>query len=194
MEIAAMAKQSHDKIPSELEYTIRDLDQLKVLADPLRIRILEAFCRERTTKQVAEAIEEKPTKLYHHVEALEKVGLIRRSRTKRNRGTLEQYYLAVARTFKTDSRIFEGNTIPDEAKVEHGSAGTDLEKDGILTYLELQADEETIDGFRERFQGLVRDVQEQCAGSETGEGEKRYRMTLAFFPLDPPEPAEDDKG
>ena len=111
-----MADKPKGKIPDELEYTISDLDQLKVVADPLRIRILEAFCRERTTKQVAVVIEEKPTKLYHHVEALEKVGLIRLSRTRRNRGTLERYYLAVARTFRTDSKIFNTATSPDQAK------------------------------------------------------------------------------
>ena len=63
-------------------------------------RLLEALVLEpRTTKQVAEALGEKPTKLYHHVDALEKVGLIRLIRTQRNRGTLEKYYQSVARSF-----------------------------------------------------------------------------------------------
>ena len=87
--------------------TLSDVHQVKVLADPLRIRILEELCTaERTTKQVAERLGEKPTKLYHHVEALERVGLIRLTRTRQNRGTMEKYYLAVARRFKADSRIF----------------------------------------------------------------------------------------
>jgi hypothetical protein len=34
-------------------HRLTDLEQMKVLADPLRIRILELFCEERTTKQVA---------------------------------------------------------------------------------------------------------------------------------------------
>ena len=87
--------------------TLSDVRQVKVLADPLRIRILEELSTaERTTKQVAERLGEKPTKLYHHVEALERVGLIRLARTRQKRGTLEKYYIAVARQFRTDSRLF----------------------------------------------------------------------------------------
>ena len=88
------------RLPQREIYTLKDLDQVKVLADPLRIRILEALLEERTTKQVADLLGEKPTKLYHHVDALEKVGLIALSRTRQNRGTVEKYYLAVARTFR----------------------------------------------------------------------------------------------
>ena len=90
------------RLPQREIYTLKDLDQVKVLADPLRIRILEALLEERTTKQVADLLGEKPTKLYHHVDALEKVGLIALSRTRQNRGTVEKYYLAVARTFRAD--------------------------------------------------------------------------------------------
>src|SRR5262245_60005872 len=87
--------------------TLSDLDQVKVLADPLRIRILEQLAiAERTTKQVAQRLGEKATKLYHHVDALERVGLIRLTRTRQNRGTIEKYYLAVARQFRADSRVF----------------------------------------------------------------------------------------
>ncbi len=64
---------------------LTELDQIKVLADPLRIRILESLSEERTTKQVAQLIGEKPTKLYHHVDALERVGLIQQTRTRQNR-------------------------------------------------------------------------------------------------------------
>ena len=40
--------------------TLSDLEQLKILADPLRIRILQALGEERTTKQVADH-EQRPT-------------------------------------------------------------------------------------------------------------------------------------
>ena len=72
--------------PDDPFYVIRDLAQLKVLADPLRVRILEALCEQpRTTKQVAERLGEKPTKLYHHVEALDRAGLIELHSTRPNR-------------------------------------------------------------------------------------------------------------
>src|SRR5262249_9110021 len=39
-------------------------------------------------------------KLYHHVEALERVGLVRLTETRPNRGTVEKYYQAVAGRFQ----------------------------------------------------------------------------------------------
>ena len=40
------------------------------------MRILTALNEERTTKQVAELLHEKPTRLYHHVDALERACLV----------------------------------------------------------------------------------------------------------------------
>ena len=70
------------KGPARGVHRLTDLDQIKVLADPLRIQIMELFCeQERTTKQVAGILGQPPTRLYHHVAALERVGLIRLART-----------------------------------------------------------------------------------------------------------------
>ena len=64
------------------------------------MRILGALCEERTTKQVAELLNEKPTRLYHHVDALERAGLVQLTRTRPKRGTVEKYYRSVARRFE----------------------------------------------------------------------------------------------
>ncbi len=72
--------------------TLDDLKQVRALADPLRMRILTALSEERTTKQVAELLHEKPTRLYHHVDALERAGLVQLTRTRPKRGTIEKYY------------------------------------------------------------------------------------------------------
>jgi DNA-binding transcriptional ArsR family regulator len=82
-------------------HRVTDLAQVRALADPLRLRILGALgSKPRTTKQVADLLGEKPTKLYHHIEALERVGLIGLKETRPNRGTLEKYYQAVAAKFQ----------------------------------------------------------------------------------------------
>src|SRR5262245_40295783 len=141
--------------------TLSDLDQIRVLADPLRVRILEELCtEERTTKQVAQRLGEKPTKLYHHVEALERVGLIRLARMRQNRGTIEKYYLAVARQFRADSRIFSTAEADTKAKgdalqamistffertademrglIAQGTGRQGIEEKGVLSYLEVR--------------------------------------------------------
>jgi DNA-binding transcriptional ArsR family regulator len=202
-------------MPQQEAYTLKDLDQIKVLADPLRIRILEAFCQERTTKQVADLLGEKPTKLYHHVDTLERVGLIALSRTRQNRGTVEKYYLAVARTFQADSRAFQPkekggseksaairqmmSTIFDTTSAELASLvdqGEDLpasagmkaiEEEGIVSFLEIRASKAQLKEIRRKLHEIVQSLAadaEGAAESDEDAGQGRYRLTLAYFPLD----------
>ena len=175
----------------------------------LRLRILEALIHERTTKQVAEEIGEKPTRLYHHVEALARVGLIRLTRTRQNRGTVEKYYAAVARAFTTDPALFHGaggadddgktlrkmiSTVMDGTAEElnrlvaAGQAGR-LEDEGLLSFVELRATQQDVDELRTRLRETLEAWAAKCCDDPEPEGARRYRLTLAYFPLDrtPPE-------
>ena len=79
------------------------LEQVRILAHPLRLKLFELFAEApRTTKQAAEVLELPPTRLYHHVAALERVGLVRLRETRRNRGTVEKHYEATRRGFALD--------------------------------------------------------------------------------------------
>src|SRR5438105_13337960 len=78
---------------------VPELAQMRALAHPLRLRIMELFAGQpRTTKQVAELLGEPPTRLYHHVAALERAGLSRLTETRKKRGTLERWHEAAARS------------------------------------------------------------------------------------------------
>ena len=89
-------------------FALQKLEQVKALTDPLRQRILQALCQEPlTTKKVAQQLGEKPTRLYHHVAALERAGLVQIVETRQKRGTVEKYYRAVARKFVVDKKLFE---------------------------------------------------------------------------------------
>jgi DNA-binding transcriptional ArsR family regulator len=187
--------------PASETYRLADLEQLKVLADPLRIRILELLCEERTTKQVAGILGQPPTRLYHHVAALERVGLIRLARTRQRRGALEKYFVAVARSFSADPRLFSSgktsqareatqgivvqileNTAADlRALLDSGECGETLREEAVLSYLEVRASPEKLNAIRASLVKLLKG----CAGVE-GKAERPgpgYRLTIAFFPL-----------
>ena len=196
-------------VPQEATYTLGHLDQVKVLADPLRIRILEAFCDERTTKQVAQRLGEKPTKLYHHVDALEKVGLIRLARTRQNRGTLEKYYLAVARSFRADARIFRTTEDKDEGEkaaalrqmistildttavelgriIDEGDAEESFQEEAVVSFLEIRGTKKELDRIRAKLQALIRSIvreDEEQNASAKPRGIRSYRLTLAYYPM-----------
>lgn len=199
----AAAKKPRAVYPEREVYTLSDLEQVRVLADPLRMRILEALCRERTTKQVADAIGEKPTKLYHHVEALERVGLIEMTRTRQNRGTLEKYFLAVARAFRADPKLFASvspggpetealqamavTTLEKTAGElrEVISAGyTDLEVEGALCHCEIHGSPEDLQRVRAKLEELLSEVQALHDPDNVDGSERRFRLSVAYFPLD----------
>lgn len=171
-----------------------------MLADPLRIRILEELgTEERTTKQVAQRLGEKPTKLYHHVEALERVGLIRLTRTRQNRGTVEKYYLAVAQQFKADSRIFSAPEVQADALqvmiatvfdctrdemrdlVAQNNGREGIEEQGVLSYLEVHTDAKRARQLQARLMKLIKSLEGESTNKSD---EKRYRLTIAFYPID----------
>ncbi len=90
---------------------LNDLAQVRVLAHPLRLRLLQSLAeRPATAKQVAEQLGEPPTRLYHHVQVLERGGLIRLREVRPNRGTTERYYEAVARSFEFGRGVLERPT------------------------------------------------------------------------------------
>jgi len=71
----------------------RATQQLRALAHPLRLRLLEVFALgRRTTMQVAAQMGEPPTRLYHHVHALQRAGILKLVDTRQVRGTTEKYF------------------------------------------------------------------------------------------------------
>src|SRR6266487_3512504 len=75
----------------------RSVADLRALAHPLRLRMMELFAESpKTTKQVADLLGQPPTRLYHHVAALERAGLLVLKETRQNRGAVEKWYAGVS--------------------------------------------------------------------------------------------------
>ena len=186
-------------------YTLVDLAQIRALADPLRLRILSTLGEERTTKQVADLLGEKPTKLYHHVAALERAGLVHLARKRQKRGTVEKYFVAVAGAFRADPRLFSPpgartaapaltsmvSTALETTASELGRLATvdtgdsKREEEALLTFLEVRASEAELRRLRTRLHRLIDGLAtKKDAGRTRSTRERRYRLTLAFFPLD----------
>jgi DNA-binding transcriptional ArsR family regulator len=190
--------------PEDL-YTMTSLEQIKVVADPLRVSILEELVLEaRTTKQVAELLGEKPTRLYHHMDALAEAGLIRLVSTRQVRGTVEKYYQAVARAFRADPAIFSQTGENDEQSAALADVATTVlertteevrqlvlsgfdptsDEDGILSYVEVRASEAEIHEINEKLMAILKDLEENCCDGEPSDDDRRFRLSLAWFPLD----------
>lgn len=76
------------------------LDALKVYFDPVRTRIMQLLVKPNTVHQIAQALNVPFTRLYYHMNLLEKHGLIRVVETRSMPGAIEEkYYQITAHEF-----------------------------------------------------------------------------------------------
>lgn len=185
----------------ESSRTVERSDQIKALANPLRQRILELMIEAPiTTKQVADRLGEKPTKLYHHVDTLEAAGLIKLVKTKRKRGTVEKYFEAVAERFVMDRAAVEVRAVTDDeqGRLEtiisssldetlseiRESMGTGLIRadddsgESVFVRSHLRMTPLQMSVLVDRLQEWIRD----CQGSHDPDAEMEYGLTVAFYP------------
>jgi DNA-binding transcriptional ArsR family regulator len=97
---------------------VRDVETLKALADPNRLRMLQRLMARdeagelpvMSVKELATELAEPQTKLYRHVKQLEAVGLIRAASSRIVSGIVEQRYQAC------QSDLWLGAGLTDEQK------------------------------------------------------------------------------
>jgi DNA-binding transcriptional ArsR family regulator len=188
------------------DHLIRDELQLKAVADPLRLRLLLAFAgRPRTIKQVAEELGERPGRLYHHVEVLERAGLVRVASTRPVRGAIERSYVGVATRFSVDQSLLMPHPTggrPDPgtmlligsalADTREGLIRSFARKDRLAAherpYLKLRrldSTREEIEAIRAKIDELLQLIQEQAEaheGQERPGDARRFTLTLALAP------------
>lgn len=80
-------------------FYIEELAQAVSLLKPVRIEILRQMEEPCTCPELADYFDESPQKIYYHVKALQKAGLVEKVNEKRVRGAIEGYYQAKARSY-----------------------------------------------------------------------------------------------
>jgi len=187
--------------------------ELRAFAHPLRLRLFELFAEKpRTTMQVAELLGEPPTRLYHHVNALQKSGLLRLRETKPNRGTVEKYFEAVqpdlnsakADVFATSAAARQSAraaaaTVFEQARQDLFAGMRDLKKGHetapMLIRMLVSATPTRAAALRRRLLDLLKDLKaadgaekKEAAAGEAGEQQERWSLTIAFARAWPPGP------
>jgi DNA-binding transcriptional ArsR family regulator len=118
-----------DEIPAI--YEAESLEQVRALADELRVRIFSLLAQEpMTVTQVGKALDTAPAKIHYHVRELERVGLVRQVFTREKSGILEKYYRAVAKDI-TVPRSLVTNAPRDELL----AAASELAQSAVSGYI-----------------------------------------------------------
>jgi DNA-binding transcriptional ArsR family regulator len=178
--------------------------ELRALAHPLRLRVLERFAEQpRTTKQVALLLGEPPTRLYHHVAALERAGLLRLTETRKNRGTVEKWYEAVVRSFgdgppsesgrprkRSAARRALAAAVLEQSRQELVAAMQQKRRQDrpVLARLVVVAPRARITEVRKQLYRTVKRIQRDIGRLGDGDPEtmERWALTLTFVPVSGP--------
>jgi DNA-binding transcriptional ArsR family regulator len=174
---------------------------LRALAHPLRLRIMEIFAEgPKTTKRVAELLGEPPTRLYHHVAALERSGLLKLKETRKNRGTVEKWYESISRTMGSGTegsrkrgttgadRRAVAMTVLEQSRQEVVNAMSRRgEEPPLVARLVMSAPPSMMPRVRDRLYGFLKEIQAEfdCDGETEGNDPERWAMTLTFAPVWP---------
>lgn len=186
-------------------FTITDLETLKVISEPLRAQLVEVLVAEPlTVKQVADKLGLAVSKLYYHVNLLEKHGLIQVVDTRIVSGIIEKQYRAVASKLDVDKNLL--NFATDEGKETINAiinSTIDLTREDLLRslqarYFELEQQtavhrprailitrelsripDERADEFIEQLNTLIKSFGNEDTNDSTL---RTYALTIAFYP------------
>lgn len=120
MDASGDAAETFEPLPERL---ITDVETLKALSDPLRIRILEAMVQAAdegwTAKRIAKALGVGQTKLYHHIKILEERELIRPVDRQLVRGIVETSYRIAQLSLRLDRNLLASGGAEVRSEAEH---------------------------------------------------------------------------
>jgi DNA-binding transcriptional ArsR family regulator len=197
---------------------ITDLESLKVLADPLRLSILEYLMKPSTVKRIAEKLGKPPTKLYYHFNLLEQHGLIQLVDTRIVSGIIEKHYQATARSYHVDKGLLAPGTAEGDSGVEVTISGIladtkndflesrskgalDVSKDApahrrlIMGQLRLALTKDQVAEMYARLDALLKDAETWSEGNLNNNQALAFKMLIFAHPtsriLHDESPAED---
>ena len=92
-------------------YIVKDLETLRTLADPLRTQIYEILTQApANARQIGERLGIAPSRLYYHINTMEKLGLIRLVETRMVANMVEKFYRAIAYQIDIDPELLSFKT------------------------------------------------------------------------------------
>ena len=185
---------------------VKDLETLKILADPLRNQILEILAPEKlTVNQIAEKLGLAPSKLYYHINLLEKYGLIREVDSIIKANIIEKIYWITAYDCKMDENLCNFSTpVGQQTVITTMLTPIDTTREDIRRSLEARAtaleqgaephprdvivrrevqnmSDKVADQFADRLNEVLEDFK-KYEGDESDEDTHTRALTVAFYP------------
>jgi DNA-binding transcriptional ArsR family regulator len=205
--------------PTEIadEFVVDDLEVLKAIAHSTRLDILQSLKHPKTVKEIAQRLNMAATKLYYHVNLMEKHELIQVVETNIVSGIIEKKYQVTARNYRLqDGLLTESNTFSEEIdmmlRAIFDTTRTELkrsieaekmklaseDKRGLVWHSGLCLTPTQFAEFHKQLEELLRTMEEQSKQYDAEDGDDAdsdanlYRITVAFYPFARPGEEEEE--
>ena len=198
--------------PSELatEFVVDDLELLKVIAHSTRLDILQSLKHSKTVKEIAQLLKLPATKLYYHVNLMEKHGLIQVVETNIVSGIVEKKYQVVARNYRIDNQLLADQTAVSQnldrvlgaifdvtrSQIQRTVQLTqanpfDDDASGLLWRYTLRLTPQQYEDFYGRLKDLMAEMEalrsENASDEASTVHQNLYGITLAYYPVAVPQ-------
>ena len=191
------------KAQPQTTFEITELEQLRVMSDPLRMRLIATlYERPLTVKQVADELDLTPTKLYYHVSELERIGVVKVMETRVKSGIIEKYYQTVADQIKVNRNLLHvakqsmapsayGELLASlmEATADDLRLGVAQgtikppartgKKKAVIGRSTLALDPAKADRLMQKLAKIMTEIN----AADDKHGETHYGLTVAFYPM-----------
>jgi DNA-binding transcriptional ArsR family regulator len=179
------------------EMLVDDLDLIGELTHPLRSRVLHRLRRPHSVAELAESLEVPVTRLYHHINRLEEIGMISVVATRRAGARTEHRYRNAALDFRLDDKVIAATdaatfartvgSLFDVARTEilreieiGGLSPQRVHGQASIAFSEFSLDDDALAEFLDRLHALLA---EYSKIDEQTDSHNRWRLFLAGFPL-----------
>jgi DNA-binding transcriptional ArsR family regulator len=183
-------------------FMVRDLEALRVISDPARVRLVAVFSEgPRSVKEAASILGVAPSKLYYHVDLLERHGFIVVDSTRVVSGITEKRYRAVSRDIRVDRKllaiehpgemldallgaVLDATRTEAERSVRSGALAIEEDapspRSGLFSRAQVRLTPQQATQMREDLDRLIAHAQANVPPSDDV---VQYDLTIAYFPL-----------
>ena len=193
------------EFPLEEEFIIENVEALKMVADPLRLQIMRSLDKPHTVKDLAERLDVPATKLYYHVNQLEKHNIIRVVDTRIVSGIIEKHYQVTAKTYHVSKSLLKSTkdlqehmevvleAIFDTAKAELRESiqaglltvdeAVEKQQDGIIWHGNMNLSPEKFAELNGRLQSVLEEFDEAAREEDDKTNKRSYGLVVTFYPI-----------
>lgn len=132
----------------EIKY-IKNLEELKIISDPLRLKILLNFSKgNKSAQDIANDLDLERSKVHYHLKIMENSGFIEVIDTNIINGIIQKIYAPVAKAFIPDFDILLDKSEPDNNSIffieKSNLSDFDLELNMLIKKYETQNIDESV--------------------------------------------------